>query len=121
MVVQENLRAERFNLEHQESCHGSAQELRDVARVGTCRAARDACGASHAHAKVLACVLKLRLPARWSTTGHTEQQLVNFINRLKMKHLKEELPVPGGLRRAVPPLFCISVDCTSQICKSMCW
>ena len=42
------------------------------------------------------CLLTLDLARSWSTTGHTEQQLVNFINRLKMKHLKEELPVVPG-------------------------
>ena len=45
----------------------------------------------------------------WSTTGHTEQQLVNFINRLKMKHLKDEplepppIPVPAAPSAATAP------------------
>ena len=34
-----------------------------------------------------------QLWANWTATGHTEQQLVNFINRLKMKHVKDE-PIP---------------------------
>jgi hypothetical protein len=97
LVLQENLRTERFNMEHEESCHGSAQELRAMARVAASRLARLACAASAAPSLALASRLKVRVGwCRWSTTGHTEQQLVNFINRLKMKHLKEELPVPGA-------------------------
>ena len=38
----------------------------------------------------------MHISNRWVVTQHTEQQLVNFINRLKMKHLKDEpIQVPS--------------------------
>ena len=40
-----------------------------------------------------------QLWANWTATGHTEQQLVDFIKRLKMKHAKDErnhVGVEGG-------------------------
>ena len=48
--------------------------------------------------------------ATWTSTQHTEQQLVNFINRLKMKHLKDEpvqIPVP-------PPVVTLSGSMSNQ-------
>lgn len=63
----------------------------------------------------------MRFCGSWSTTGHTEQQLVNFINRLKMKHLKEELPpVPGAiLDFEYPACSCDGLRKSMLICSCL--
>ena len=44
-----------------------------------------------------------QLWANWTATGHTEQQLVNFITRLKMKHVEDERVPVAPVAPAMSP------------------